>query len=194
MIFLRKEFSMRTALMLAGLLAAALVTAASADDKDKKGTKVELGGMTSTTPGTWVKQTPKESVIPRAYQFALPKADGDKKDAEIVIFEGLGGSWDQNSGRWKGMFSAPKGKNLDDLTKESKVKVGTAEGDQIDITGNFNGPKFDPTFAGKQENFRLIGIQVKAGDTTYHIKLHGPAKTVEKHKKDFEKWLKDFKK
>ena len=186
---------MRSALLLAAVATAAVVTGASADDKDKKGTKVELGGMTSTTPATWVKQkTSSTSFIKRAYQFGLPKADGDKKDAEVVIFEGLGGSWEANSGRWKGMFKAPKGKSLDDLTKESKVKVGTAEGDMLDITGNFTGPQFDPTFKGEQENFRLIGIQVKAGDTTYHIKLHGPAKTVEKHKKDFEKWLKDFKK
>ena len=74
---------MRSALLLAAVVAAALATGATADDKDKKGTKVELGGMTSTTPATWVKQkTSSTSFIKRAYQFALPKAEGDKKDAE----------------------------------------------------------------------------------------------------------------
>jgi hypothetical protein len=82
--------------MLAGGILAALAAVASADDK--KGTKVELGGETATTPSTWVKQTPKKTGIPRAYQFALPKADGDKKDAEVVIWEGLGGSVSANTG------------------------------------------------------------------------------------------------
>jgi hypothetical protein len=181
---------MRSLLMLAGLIVAALTAAAVADDKDKKGTKVELGGMTSTTPADWVKQTPKKSsVIQRAYQLSLPKAEGDKKNAELVIFEGLGGSWDANSSRWKGQFTNQKTE-----AKESKIKVGSAEGDMLDVSGTYNAPQFDPTFPGKNEGFRLLGVQVKAGDTTYHIKLHGPAKTIEKHKKDFEKWLKDFKK
>jgi hypothetical protein len=185
---------MRSALLFGGLLVVALTAAASADDKEKKGTKVEVGGMTSTTPADWVKQEPKKSVIQRAYQFGVPKADGDKKDAEVVIFEGLGGTWEQNAERWKGFFKAPKGKSIDDVAKESKVKVGTAEGNMLDVSGTFTGPKFDPTFAGTHEDFRLIAIQVKAGDTTYQIKFHGPAKTVEKHKKDFDKWIKDFKK
>lgn len=185
---------MRSAMLLAGLLATGLAAVASADDKDKKGTKVELGGQSSTTPSTWVKQEPKKSVIQRVYQFAVPKAEGDKKDAEIVIFEGLGGKVSDNVERWKGQYTPPKGKSIDDVSKESKIKVGTAEGDAVDVTGTYNGPKFDPTFPGKNEEFRLIGIQVKLGDTTYHIKFHGPAKTVEKNKKDFEKWLKDFKK
>src|SRR5215218_3745725 len=110
---------MRSTLLLAGALAFA--AAASADDK--KGTKVELGGLTSTTPAAWVKQEPKKSVIQRAYQLAIPKADGDKKDAEIVIFEGLGGSVSANTERWKGQFTPPKGKSIDDVAKEGKIKV-----------------------------------------------------------------------
>jgi len=184
---------MRSILLPACVLAMAMAAAASADDKDKKGTKVELGDLSSTTPGDWTKQ--KSASTFRAYQFSLPKADGDETNAEVVIFKGLGGSWEQNSGRWKGFFKAPKGKSLDDVTKETKVKVGSSEGDMLDVTGTYTAPdKIDPTFKGKNENFRLIGVQVVIDDTNYHIKFHGPAKTVEKHKKDFDKWLKDFKK
>lgn len=183
---------MRPALLLAVLLGLAFVAGAPADDK--KGTKTELGGLSSTTPASWVKQEPKKSVIQRVYQFALPKAEGDKVDAEIVIFEGLGGSTASNFDRWRGQYTPAKGKSIEDVSKESKVKIGSGDGDMLDVSGAYNAPPFDPTFKGKQENFRLLGIQAKIGDNSYHIKLVGPAKTVEKHKADYENWLKGFKK
>jgi hypothetical protein len=182
---------MRSALLVGGFVAV-LAAVASADDKDK-GSKVELGEVSATTPATWKKIEIKKPFL-RIYQFELPKAEGDKKDAEVAIFKAAGGTWDQNSTRWKNSFKAPKGKSIDDVAKESKVKVGSAEGNMLDISGTYTGPQFDPTFKGVNEDFRLIGIQVKIGDETYHIKLHGPAKSVEKHKKEFDKWLKEFKK
>jgi hypothetical protein len=184
---------MRSVFMLAGLLLLGLAAGATADDKDKKkGTKVELDGLTSTTPATWEKIKPKGTM--RHAQFSLPKDKDDDENAELVIFKGFGGSVKENADRWKKQFTPPKDKKAEDVTKESKVKVGDAEGAMLDVSGTYNAPPFDPTFKGKKEGFRLLGIQVKLGENNYHILLKGPAKTVEKHKKDFEAWLKAFKK
>jgi hypothetical protein len=129
----------------------------------------------------------------RSAQFRLPKAEGDKMDAEIAIFK-LGGTAKQNVERWKGQFTPPKGKTMDDVAKVKEIKIGGQPATRLDISGTYKGPPFDPTFKGTNPDFRLTGIQVDGPDNTYQIKLLGPAKTVEKHKKAFDEWIKGFKK
>src|SRR5262245_54538652 len=106
---------MRAVLLVGGFLAVAAAVA-SADDKDK-GTKVELGKLSATAPPEWNNVEIKKPFL-RIYQFSLPKAKGDPKDGEVVVFKKAGGTWEQNVARWKGQFKAPKGKSLDDVTKE----------------------------------------------------------------------------
>jgi hypothetical protein len=182
---------MRHALLLVGLALAALGLTATAGEKGK-GTKVTLDGMSSTTPADWLTIKVKEGGM-RYAQFRLPKATGDKEDAEIAIFK-LGGSTRQNIDRWKAQFAPPRGKTLDDVAKETKLKIGGHSATQLDISGTYKAPPFDPTFKGNKEDFRLVGIQLEGPDNNYQIKLLGPAKTVEKHKKAFDEWIKGFKK
>jgi hypothetical protein len=39
----------------------------------------------------------------------------------------------------------------------------------------------------------MLGVHFEAEKNPYHIKLIGPAKTVEHYKKGFDEWLKGFK-
>jgi hypothetical protein len=173
------------ALFLAGLAVAALSCAAATAADDKKGTKVEIDGLTSTAPADWKKEElPARSM--RAVQFKLPAAAGDKDDAEVIVFK-LGGSAKDNVARWKAQFRPAEG-------KVTEFKIAGHDAVQLDITGTYAAPPFDPTYKGKRmADFRLIGIQVSP-ENTWQIKLLGPAKTVEKHKKDFDAWVKGFKK
>jgi hypothetical protein len=181
---------MRHALLLAGLALLGLAWTATADDKGK-GTKVTLDGISSTTPADWeAVKLPARSM--RFAQFRLPTAEGDKEKAEVAIFK-LGGSAKQNVDRWKGQFTPPEGKTKDDVAKVTEMKIGGNPATQLDIHGTYKAPPFDPTFKGNKEGFRLVGIQIDA-DNTWQIKLLGPAKTVEKHKKAFDAWIKGFKK
>ena len=41
---------------------------------------------------------------------------------------------------------------------------------------------------------RLVAIHFQGPKEVYHIKLTGPAKTVDNYKKGFEDWLKGYKK
>ena len=54
--------------------------------------------------------------------------------------------------------------------------------------------RFDPNAkVTKQTNYRQLYVIFEAKDGQYYMTLVGPAKTIEKHKKTFEEWVKNFK-
>jgi hypothetical protein len=162
------------------------------------GEAVELGGLKSKTPESWKKQTPSNKL--RTCQFAVPKAEGDKEDAELVVFffgKGGGGSNEDNIKRWKGQFVAPEGKTMDEATKIEKFKVGkVADVVYVDMHGTYKykNPPFDPNAKEvRKEGFRRIGVIFDTDEGPYFITLTGPAKTMEKSKESFDGWIKAFK-
>jgi hypothetical protein len=169
----------------------------STEPGDKGGSEVTLDGLTSRTPAAWKKGTPASKM--RSYQFTLPRADGDPEDAELVIFffgKGGGGGAEENIKRWKGFFRAPDGKTLDDVSKVTKFKVGDVDVTYLDVSGTFlsKDPPFDPNAKEvKKADFRRFGVIFESPNGPYFITLTGPAKTMERHKKDFDDWLKNFK-
>jgi hypothetical protein len=167
----------------------------NADDKDKgKGVIADLDGLKSTTPGAWKEETPSNNM--RYMQFRLPKKGGDKSDAELVIFKGLGGGSKANVKRWKEQFAAPKGKSIDDVAKVTDIKLGGRDAVYVDIQGTYlsSSQPFNPR-AKKEEKpeYRMLAIYFDGPRDPYQIKLTGPAKTVEAYKKGFDDWLKNFK-
>src|SRR5271165_1822295 len=87
------------------------------------GETIDLGGLTSKTPAAWKAQKPTNKF--RVYQFAVPKVEGDKEDAELIVFffgKGGGGAIDDNLNRWKGFFIPPEGKTIEEASKVEKFK------------------------------------------------------------------------
>ena len=171
-------------------LTAAVVLAAGFAAAADKGTAVELAGMKSTTPETWKEETPSSQM--RMGQFKLPKAEGDKEDAELALFVFPGGSGTvkQNLDRQLAKFVEEGRKD-----KSDKIKVGEIEATYQDVTGTFKkkpfpmAEKFTPV-----EGYRQLYVVFEdKGGKQYYMTLLGPAKTVEKHKPAFEEWLKNFK-
>jgi hypothetical protein len=161
---------------------------------DNKGTVVDLDGLKSAAPSTWKEEAPSNQM--RLAQFKLPHAAGDSYDAELVIFKALGGSAADNVARWKGQFTPPEGKTANDVSKVTELKIAGRDATQLDIHGTYLYKKrpFDPNERGeKRADYRLIGIQFDGPANVYHIRLLGPAKTVEEYKKGFDEWLKNFK-
>jgi len=169
----------------AWLATAVLAAAAGAGD-------VEMAGMKSKVPAGW-KEEPTTSEM-RLAQFILPKAAGDDEDAQVIIFTfpaGSSGSADANMKRQLAKFAGKP------EVKDGKLPVGTLEAPYQDISGTYLQKKrpFDPADKGVEKaNYRQIYVVAQfPGKGDYYPTLVGPAKTVEKHKKEFEEFLKNFK-
>src|SRR5439155_18054855 len=107
-----------------------------------------------------------------------------------------GGGAKANIERWKGMFIAPKGKSIDEVSSVKEMKVGKAKVHYLDISGTYkyNPQPFNPN--AKTENrpgYRMIGVVFDGPDNVYHIRLVGPEGTVAHYQKGFHEWLKGFK-
>jgi hypothetical protein len=169
-------------------LTAVLTCGLRADDK---GVMVEWGGFKSTTPAGWKEETPSNKM--RLAQFKLAKEKDDPEDAELALFASPGGgSVEQNLERQVKKFELAK----DAKPAVSKIKIGKEDATYQDITGTFlkKFPPFDPNAkVTKVENYRQIYVIFEGKDAVYSLTLLGPTKTIEKHKKDFDEWLKNFK-
>lgn len=155
-----------------------------------EGTSVELAGMKSTTPKEWKEESPSNTM--RMAQFRLPKAEGDKEDAELAIFVFPGGSGTvkQNLERQLAKFE-PEGRK----DKDEKIKIGELEAVYQDVSGTFIKKAFPMAKTGTPvADQRQLYVVFEAKDgRQYYMTLLGGNKTIEKHKKDFEGWLKNFK-
>jgi hypothetical protein len=177
------------------LLPGLVIVTYGARAEDKKGTVVTIDGLKSTTPAVWkVEKPPKESKKFRLHQFRVPKAGDDKEDALMLVIylgEGSGGTAKDNVERWKGLFTPPKGKDIDDVTKVEKMKVSSVEVTYVDVRGTYNGAPFEK--AKPKPNYRMLAVYFDSKTGPYFFRMVGPAKTVAEHKKGFDEWLKAFK-
>src|SRR5262249_44911995 len=163
------------------------------DGGEEKGTEVEIDGVKVTAPAEWKAEKPTGGLPPK-YLFRLPKKGEDKDDAELKIFEGLGGSVEQNIERWKGSFVPPKGKTIDDVAKVEKMEIAGRKVAYLDISGTYKFRDLSKPNAKEElrPDYRMLALQIN-GKEVYHLKLVGPAKTVEAHKKGFDELLKALK-
>jgi hypothetical protein len=158
-------------------------------------TPVTLGTMKSSAPSDWKSEATTSQM--RAYQFGIPRSEGDPRDAEIIIFNfGTmgGGTPEQNIARWKGMFIPPEGKKIDDVAKVDEFKVGPAEVTSLDVQGTYR-HKTSPMAATEdlRPDSRMIAVMFQTAQGPYYVRFVGPAKTVTAHKQQFDRWLRAFK-
>lgn len=149
------------------------VTALHGAEKTKK---VAAKDITLNVPTTW-KQSPASNNL-RTAQFAIPKVEGDKDDAELVVyfFGGAGGGVNANLERWSGQFQ-PGGK------KQKIYKGLSKQGEYylLDVTGVYNKPIGPPI--NRQTNptpgYKMLAVVLMVKDKgNYFLKLTGPQKTV----------------
>jgi hypothetical protein len=161
------------------------------------GTVVKLGALKSRAPVSWKHEKAANKF--RAYQFLVPRAEGDKADAQLIIFHfgaGSGGAAADNVQRWKGMFRPPEGKTIEDVSKVKEMKVSGVPVTYLDVQGTYleKFPPFDPNAKiTRRPNYRRLGVVFDNEGGPYFITLTGPARTVGQHQKEFDNWLKAFK-
>jgi hypothetical protein len=165
------------------------------DVVELKDRKSDTPGLKSKVPAGWKAQKPSNNL--RLFQFAVPKADGDSDDAELVVFSFGASDKAENIKRWKTQFIAPKGKTIDDVSKVEEYKLGkVAEVVCLDIWGTYkykfppNDPRAKETL---KENYRRFNVMIETQKDTFFITLTGPAKTMAKHKEAFDGFIKAFK-
>jgi len=173
------------------------VQASAPTPGDAKGEEVTLGGLKSRVPSAWKTEAPSNKL--RVYQFRVPKAEGDKEDAELVVFffgEGSGGDTDANLKRWKTQFQPPKGKTIDEVSRVEKYKVGKVDVVCLDVQGTYLS-KFPPNDPNAKvvpkADYRRFNAVFDTDKGAYFITFTGPAKTMEKNKAGFDNWVKAFK-
>jgi hypothetical protein len=157
---------------------------------------VVIDGLKSTVPTGW-KESPTSSPM-RFKQFTLPRDKADAYDAELVIFffgAGQGGGIEANLDRWKKMFEPPAGKTLDQSSKVDTMNVGKVKTTVLDVRGTYmyKASPMAPGPAEPRSNHRMLAVVFESPQGPYFMRFVGPERTVEKHRKDFEKWLKAFK-
>lgn len=163
-----------------GLSFLTLTSAASAEEKAKtkiETTEIKVDALTLSVPKTWEQKPPANRL--RKGQFIIPKAEGDKSTAELVIssFGGGGGGVKANIDRWIGQF--------DSKGRKAKLTQGkSAQGPYVfvDITGTYKKP-IGPPIAGKTErlpNARMLGVMlyIEKAQAMYFLKLPGETKTI----------------
>ena len=168
------------------LLAAALCLAAPAA---RAAETVELAGMTGTLPDGWKTEKPSNAM--RLAQFSLPKAEGDKEDAELAVFAfpGGSGSLKDNLARQVAKF-LPEGRTA----TEGKAKVGQLDATTQDVAGTYKKKPFPMATDYKPvEGYRQLYVVFDGEGKQYYMTLLGPKATVEKNKKAFEAFLASFK-
>ena len=166
----------------------------SSNAADKKGEVVEWAGLRATAPGAWKEVTPSNSM--RKAQFAAPRADGDKEDAEVVVFEFRGGGGvEANLKRQIATFQPAPGKDkVED--KQEKIKIGSVEGVLQEVGGTLlkKTAPFDPNAKSTPvAGYKQLYVVFEKDGITASVWLRGPEKTVEKHRKTFVDWVKSFK-
>src|SRR5262249_42962623 len=147
---------------------------------------IEMDDVRSRVPADWKEEEPSNRM--RFAQFRLPRKGDDKYDAELVIFKGLGGSARANVERWKGLFTPPEGKKIDDVAKVEDIKVGRHEATYLDVRGTYlmKTRPFDPNDKGERRpDYRMLAVHLEGPRNVYHIRLVGPAHTVDAYKKGF---------
>jgi len=181
-------------MMVNRILGAALLIAGLCGGIDAQqqagGTLVTLSNVSSRAPAEWKPVAGTGQF--RHAEFVLPRAQGDARDAELIVFHfgaAGGGGAEANVARWKGMFQ-------DAEAKTDTFTVAGAKVTYVDLTGTYmmRARSFDPNEKPQaQPNTRMLAVVFENPGGPYYMRLVGPQKTVAQHKPAFDEWLRGFK-
>lgn len=147
-----------------------------------------------TAPAEWIKEQPASKM--RTAQYKLPKAEGDKEDASLVIYyfgPTEGGSVSANIERWISQMQQPDGASAKDKAKTESLTVNGLKVNTIDLTGTYTA-EMSPgsTERHNDPNFRLRAAVIETPKGFYYLKLVGPEKTIARWQSEVDRLIKSF--
>ena len=155
---------------------------------DDAGGEVRFGSLTLTAPPGWPRKQPKSNKIQAEY--ALPKAEGDKRDGRLTLSL-AGGSIEDNIERWKGQFGGNPEKSKQEEMKVSGISV-TLSVTLVDFSGDFNDGMGGSGV--EQPGYRMIAAIVPVGKQLHFVKAYGPEKTMEAQAEKIKAFIRSAKK
>lgn len=143
-------------------------------------------------PADWVSRPTRGAM--RRGEFALPKADGDAEDAELLVFyfgQGEGGTVQANLDRWRGQLTGTDGQPLPENAGEvQKLTAGTLQVTVLDVSGRYApGPMAGAPPPAPKDNYRMLAAVVETRRGPWFFKLTGPKATIEKHRAAYMEML-----
>jgi hypothetical protein len=169
-------------------------SATAISNQQSNSTQSAAGDLRFKAPDGWTAE--KASSAMRVAQYKLPKADGDKEDASLVVYyfgANQGGSPQANIDRWIGQIQQPDGSDSKSKAKTDSLTVNGLKVTTVDVTGTYNAEMApgSGTFHN-DENYRLRAAVIETPKGNYFVKLAGPAKTIARWDQSFSDYLKSF--
>ncbi len=192
---------MKQKIFAAAILIAALATSLACANKgstavNQASTPAQnaAGELHFKAPDAWVTEKPSSSM--RVGQYKLPKAEGDKEDASLVLYyfgATQGGTAQANIDRWIGQMQQPDGSDSKSKAKTDSLTINGLKVNTVDVTGTYTAEMApgSKTFHN-DANYRLRAAVVETQKGNYFVKLAGPEKTVARWDKEYNDYLKSF--
>jgi hypothetical protein len=150
------------------------------------------GTLKYEPPGDWKPVKPSGSM--RKAQYAMPRAESDSEDGELVVFyfgKNEGGGTRDNIERWKSQFTRADGKPLEgDAGKTEEFEVNGLKITLLDVSGRYapgmmpGAPTIDP-----KDDFRMFAAVIETPGGPWFFKATGPGATMEAQSAAFRKLL-----
>ena len=169
-------------------------SATAIPNQQSNSTQSAAGDLRFKAPDGWT--TEKASSSMRVAQYKLPKAEGDKEDASLVVYyfgANQGGTPQANIDRWIGQIQQPDGSDSKSKAKTETLTVNGLKVTTVDVTGTYNAEMApgSGTFHN-DENYRLRAAVIETPNGSYYVKLIGPEKTVTHWQAAYLSYLKSF--
>jgi hypothetical protein len=152
------------------------------------------GELRYKVPDGWVSEHPTSTM--RAAQYKLPKVEGDREDASLVLYyfgQGQGGSIADNVDRWIGQMKQPSGGSSKEKAKTETLTVNGLRVTMVDVSGTYTAqmsPGSDTRH--NNANYRLRAAIVETPKGNYFAKLIGPEKTISRWDQSFVDYVKSL--
>ena len=152
------------------------------------------GELSFKAPDGWTTEKPTSSM--RVAQYKLPKAEGDKDDATLVLYyfgANGGGGTQANIDRWIGQMQQPDGSDSKSKAKTESMTVNGLKVSTVDVTGIYTAEMTpgSKTFHNDAD-YRLRAAVIETPKGNYFVKLAGPMKTIARWDKEYNDYLKSF--
>ncbi len=156
------------------------------------GEQMQIDGLEFTIPTGWLQETPSSAM--RRAQFRLPRVTDDAEDAELAVYNRIGGTVEQNIERWIGQFTQPDGAPTKGQEQTKDFRVNELAVTLLYVSGIYN--TRGATMTGslvKKPDFSLLAAIVTTPAGAYYFKAVGPRKTLQSWARSFDELTQSLK-